>query len=197
MISRIIRRTHMYLALLLSPWMLMYALSTMAMNHRSFFRDYYGGPVVAFEKEREQSYDLALGAEVEPRRAAEQILMDLDLEGAFGARKGPAGEIIIQRLDPIFPRRITWSPSDKKLRIEREVFRTPAFLERMHRRRGFQHDFALEDAWAFSVDLVIVAMVFWAASGLWMWWELKGARVLGTVCFASGIIVFSFFVFTI
>jgi hypothetical protein len=31
--SRIIRRVHMYLALFLAPWMLMYALSAIAMSH--------------------------------------------------------------------------------------------------------------------------------------------------------------------
>ena len=30
--SKIIRRVHMYLALFLAPWMLMYALSTLAMR---------------------------------------------------------------------------------------------------------------------------------------------------------------------
>jgi hypothetical protein len=38
MISKILRRTHMYLALFLTPWMLIYALSTMAMNHRELFK---------------------------------------------------------------------------------------------------------------------------------------------------------------
>ena len=34
MFSKVIRRTHMYVALFLAPWVLMYALSTMVMNHR-------------------------------------------------------------------------------------------------------------------------------------------------------------------
>ena len=32
--SKIVRRTHMYLALFLAPWMMGYAVSTIAMNHR-------------------------------------------------------------------------------------------------------------------------------------------------------------------
>lgn len=197
MLSRIIRRTHMYLALFLSPWMFMYALSTMVMNHRGFFRDRYGGNPVVFEKEREQSYALALAPEAEPKQIAEQILKDLDLEGTFAARRNADGAVIIQRLDLIHPRRITWTPAEGKLAIEREVFRTPAFLERMHRRRGFQHDIPLEDVWAFSVDLVIAAMVFWVASGLWMWWELRTTRRLGALFAAGGLTLFAFFLFTI
>jgi hypothetical protein len=37
MISKLLRRSHMYLALFLTPWMLVYALSTMGMNHRQYF----------------------------------------------------------------------------------------------------------------------------------------------------------------
>ena len=45
MFSKVVRRTHMYLALFLFPWMLMYALSTLAMNHRAIFAARYGqGP---------------------------------------------------------------------------------------------------------------------------------------------------------
>ena len=81
--------------------------------------------------------------------------------------------------------------------IEKETFRSNTFLERMHRRRGFQSDYPLEDTWAFSVDLVILAMVFWVASGLWMWWEMKVTRGLGAVFALSGLAVFGLFLFTI
>lgn len=51
----------------------------------------------------------------------------------------------IFRQDPISPRRISYHPEDGKLVVERQLFKTPVFLERMHRRRGYGHDFALED----------------------------------------------------
>ena len=41
-ISKVVRRTHMYLALFLFPWVLMYALSTLVMNHRAVFVSAYG-----------------------------------------------------------------------------------------------------------------------------------------------------------
>ena len=57
MFSKIVRRTHMYLALFLVPWVLMYALSTSAMNHRHFFQEYYGEKGAPFHTEREMVYD--------------------------------------------------------------------------------------------------------------------------------------------
>ena len=57
MISKIIRRTHMYLALFLTPWVVMYALSTMVMNHRPFFRALYDNQPVVWELEKEMPYE--------------------------------------------------------------------------------------------------------------------------------------------
>ena len=40
---------------------------------------------------------------------------------------------------------------------------------------------------AVSVDAVIVAMVFWALSGLWMWWEMRATRLWGAACAVTGV----------
>ncbi|MCP5114235.1 MAG: hypothetical protein GY953_25680, partial [bacterium] len=95
------------------------------------------------------------------------------------------------------PRRILVDPADSALRIERLEYQTPAFLERMHRRRGYRAGLGLENAWAFSVDFVIVAMVFWVASGLWMWWGLRATRRWGTICAVAGLATFALFLITI
>jgi hypothetical protein len=198
MFSKVLRRTHMYLALFLTPWMLMYALSTIVMNHRDFFREYYGGGLMRYEKEREQTYTGTFPADARPRMVAEQILSDLDLDGAYRVQgRLDRGRITIFRHDPVTPSKIIYTPENGKLRIERAVFRSPTVLVGLHHRRGYQHEYALEDTWGFSVDLVIVAMVFWVASGLWMWWELKVTRRWGALCLAAGIGLFGFFLITI
>jgi len=196
--SKILRRTHMYLALFLSPWMLMYALSTLAMNHRRLFQDRQGGNPVVFEREKDQTYSGTFAPGATPRQMGLQILSDLGLEGAYNANTAQGGSrLTIVRQSPVAPRRITFTKADGKLVIEKQVFRANSFLERMHRRRGFQHDYALEDAWAVSVDLVICALVFWVASGLWMWWEMKGTRRWGALSAAAGLGLFGFFLASI
>jgi len=192
MISRLIRRTHMYFALFLVPWMLMYAVSTMTMNHRS------EGAAARWEKEREETYTGTFPSGATPRVMARQILISLGMDGAHAARgPSPDGKITIFRNEPIAQRRLTFSPADGKLLVEREVFRASAFLERFHRRRGFEHPYALADAWAFSVDLAIFAMVFWVASGLWMWWEMRPTRGWGALTLALGLGLFTLFLVTI
>jgi len=200
--SKIIRRTHMYLGLFLAPWMLMYGLSTMAMNHREWFSHYYGGQGAVWEKESERriAADVATDVAAQPdaNAAAARILAELSIEGRFNVRGKLSDEsMVINRNDPVTPRRITFTPATGIAVVEKQVFRTNQFLERMHRRRGYGSGFGIEDTWAFSVDLVIVAMIFWAASGVWMWWELKVTRALGALLAGVGILLFGFFLMTI
>ena len=197
MLSTFLRRSHMYLALFLMPWMLFYALSTMAMNHRDFFRELYGGPIVKFEKESELPFSGQFPDGATSKQKAVQILSGLGLDGAYNVRAEASGRLIINRQDFITPRRITYTPETGKLAIDREVFRPPAFLERFHRRRGFQSDYIKDDAWAVMVDSVIVAMIFWVASGLWMWWEMRTTRRWGAIATAGGLALFALFLFTI
>jgi hypothetical protein len=196
MISKVIRRTHMYLALFLGPWILMYALSTMFMNHRG---GGHGAPPPTFEAERTLDYAPSFPAGAGREQMAERILSDLGLTGAYSLPGGPAqqGRLTILRQDPVTPRRVTYQSESGKLTIEKLTFRWSNFLERLHRRRGYQHRFALEDSWGFSVDLVIVAMVFWVLSGLWMWWEMKVTRFWGGVFALLGAGLFAFFLVTL
>ena len=63
MFSKIVRRTHMYLALFLTPWIAGYALSTIAMNHRM------PRPTV-LTKERDEAYANTFEPGTPPREIA-------------------------------------------------------------------------------------------------------------------------------
>jgi hypothetical protein len=75
--------------------------------------------------------------------------------------------------------------------------RPNALLERFHRRRGYATGYAVDTAWAVSVDLVIAAMIAWAVSGIWMWWEMKATRAAGAVAVAGGVALFALFLLTL
>ena len=193
MFSRLVRRTHMYLALFLAPWMLMYAASTLVMNHRAVFLERYGSGPVPFQKERELVYDASFSPDADLKTISRQILTSLDLDGAHGVTRRKDGAIVINRNDLIAPRRITLTPDTRLLLIERMERRPNAFLERFHRRRGYATGYRLDTAWAVTVDAVIVAMVFWALSGLWMWWEMKVTRALGALAVLGGVGLFALY----
>jgi hypothetical protein len=193
MVSRLLRRTHMYLALFLFPWMLMYALSTLAMNHRGWFQ----GPPASFDVERELVYDGVLPENAASRMLSQQLLMSLGLDGAHTVARRNDGTLVINRNDLVTPRRLTYTPADRRLVIEKMPLRSNAVLERFHRRRGYSTGYGLDTLWAVSVDLVIVAMIFWALSGLWMWWEMKVTRRYGLLAVAAGSGLFAFYLLVI
>jgi hypothetical protein len=189
--SLFLRRTHMYLALFLGPWMLAYGISTIVMGHGLTAPQ-------TFVLERDQPYAAAFPAGATPRDQAQQILSDLDLAGAFAVQgPTPEGRLTINRQDILTPRRIVYTPAAARVTVEKAAFRTTTFLNRFHHRRTYQQPFAADRLMAASIDLVVVAMVFWALSGIWMWWEMKATRTWGLVCLVSGVALFSFFVATL
>lgn len=179
----------MYLALFLTPWMLGYALSTIAMSHR-----WTGGPP-QFVREQERAYDTRFTPDTPPARIAEQVLADLGLEGAHGVQgPTPEGILTINRQDLVTPRRVIYSIPEKKVVVERVEFSAGGFLNRFHRRRGYQQPYAADRFMAVAVDAVIVALVAWALSGLWMWWEMRATRLWGLASVAAGVAIFAFLV---
>lgn len=186
----------MYAALFLAPWLLMYAVSTMVMNHRSLFVKRNAPAPKPLGKEREVSYQGSFPENADARMMGRQILASLDLEGAFNVRREGAA-VVISRNDMLSPRRITITPQDGKLVVERMPNPPHSFLERFHRRRGYDTGYVVDTVWAATVDLFIVAMILWALSGLWMWWEMKVTRRYGAVALAVGVVLFAFFVVTI
>jgi hypothetical protein len=186
-LSLLIRRTHMYAGLFLAPWMLMYALSTLVMTHRDFVVSLYASRNPAMVTERELDYTRSFSPETSRDEIGRQVLQDLGLEGRNYLSGGRNGEpLVINRQQALAMRRITYNPTTHKLLIQREEFRSLTFLERMHRRRGYDQPYAREDTWAFTVDAAVVTMVFWSLSGIWLWWELKSTRFWGALFFSVG-----------
>ena len=165
--SKLIRKTHMYLALFLTPWMFLYAISSLAMNHNAVFKRYHGGEAEHWEKEKEQVLDLKFSADSKPEFMADQLLRQLDLAGRFDADLSKDGRrLTVTRLDPIVPRRITFAPEDGKLLMEEQAFCIEPRLSELHRRRGFQSPFLVDDLWTTMVDLAIISIIFWVLSGM-------------------------------
>ncbi len=189
--SKLIRRTHMYLALFLTPWMIIYALSGLVLNHGPFVRGLYGPRFNQFEKVGEREYTAAFSADADPRLIGAQVLEHLDLAGTFNVQgRADQPRLVINRNAAFSAHRITYFRAENRLLIEKQKFVAPVFLNRAHFRHGYEQTFLASRIWAVFVDLVVVGMLFWVASGVWMWWEIKPARSWGAACAVAGFGVF-------
>jgi hypothetical protein len=192
-ILRLVRRVHMFSGLFLAPWMLMYALSTLAMTHQEFVHSFYTSKPPAITTERELDYSRSFPPDSTREQIAEVILQDLGLSGTHYVSGGKEGKpLVIHRQHALTTRLITFDASKNKILLQREEFRASTFLERMHRRRGYNH-FALENTWGFTVDAAVITMIFWSLSGVWLWWELKSTRGLGWLALTAGLALFAMF----
>ena len=193
-ISRLVRRVHMFTGLFLAPWMLMYALSTLVMAHHEYVSSFYSSKSPAMITERELDYSRSFSTNITRETIAQQILQDLGIDGAHSVSGGRNGRsLVIQRQYALPQRRITFEAVKGKIAIEREEFRTPTILERMHRRRGYSQPYTLEDTWGLTVDIAVVTMVFWSLSGIWLAWEIKTTRVWGMLSLGVGLGLFVLF----
>lgn len=60
-----------------------------------------------------------------------------------------------------------------------EPISTRRFLTRLHLAHGYPSEVNARWVWAFVVDAMSIIMVFWALTGLVMWWQIKSTRWLG------------------
>ena len=189
-LNLIFRRTHLYLGMVLIPWMFVYAFSTLMLNHGPFFRQLRPGPdgwIQLWEKDYE--VDLPPTQE-ELRTWAGTILEEHDFTGGpFGVRRNQQ-QVLINAPRFIKPIRITYRMAEKKLiATQRETSWVETFL-RLHFRAGYGKVGPMQKIWGFIVDLVCVSFLVWVVTGLYLWWKIPQTRRWGWVAIITSILSF-------
>ena len=193
---RLNRLTHMYVALFLTPWLLMYALSTGLMNHSQQLTRLHGGPLITWEVESTRMLTLAFSKDATPEMMGEQIARAVDIRGNVSARLSRDGkQLVVMRNHAIMPERIMYTLADGTAKVERRQLQAFALIVPMHTRRSYQSPYIMDDLWALSVDVWIVAVLVWIVSGIWMWWRLKTTRLFGLLGALTGFALYGFFLF--
>lgn len=197
-VSLVIRRTHMYIALFFTPWLAMYALSTIFFNHlpqvNRLSQKMYGPAFDKYVLEKQLVYNKPFRESDSVRARAEQILTDLHLNGSFGVEK-LGNQLEIDRRDPFIPRRIVFDPATHRLVIERQDSHLASLLTMLHTQVTYTNKLKRIKVWALFVDLTVLIMLLLVFSGAWMWWELKVTRFTGSVFLVVGISLFGLFLF--
>ncbi len=181
------RRTHLYLGMLLLPWMAMYALSTVVFNHGDTFRP--ARPAnQAWTTLWEKDYTIEIPAENDALRdTVRRMLTDNGISGAFGVQRQGGQRLTINAPNFRRPLRLTYDIAGKKLRAEQRANSAIEVLLRLHERTGYGAGGWLNNLWALIVDVFCIGMLTWIVTGVYLWWKLPMTRGWGFAAIAGGV----------
>ena len=187
------RRTHLYLALFLLPWFLMYGVSSIPFSHNQYLeeRDKAKG-LPLWTKRFERSYDVAVPDGPELKALGDRIMKDTGLTGNYGTYRQSANQVNVYVYTFWHSTQIKYFIGEKKLVGEDRRFRWDHFLTGMHAKGGFEQG-GWNDLWGIVVDLVCLGMTMWVVTGLVMWWSIPVTRRWGWVALGAGAGCFALF----
>ena len=193
--DKINRRTHLYMGLALTPWFLLYAVSSIVLNHNSIvnrkevkpWTKLYDKPYNAGVPINDDSDQWAIG---------EKILKEQGLEGRYRAFWDDDDNLVINRQKFYSTIRLTYYHKENRLVAEQKPLKWNEMLTQAHFRAGFDHPYFAEIFWAACVDILVFTTIIWIVSGLLLWINLKRFRFWGWVAIGTGMASFIVMVLT-
>jgi hypothetical protein len=185
-----VRRTHLYLGLFLLPWVVMFGVSSIPLNHSAESNRPAWTPVT----EATFSVQPPPGSSAEALRPlGEQMMKAAGITGGFWVYRASPQRIDAGHPNFLHPIRATYYVDQKRLLVERRDVGLEDFLSGMHTRGGYNLGGFWDSVWAVFVDVVAIALLAWIASGLFMWWKLPGTglRRWGWLALAGGLVSFA------
>jgi hypothetical protein len=192
----IIRRTHLYLGMFLMPWLLVYGLSTLTLNHREWFAQYLPAEP-QFLPLWEKPQPLIVPLQDGNLREVVRALLDAhSLQGPFFAQQqGRRININVQNF--IEPIKVTYDLDRQLLRAEKKKFSLVEVLVRLHFRVGYNGGGTLATIWPMFVDLFCATMLIWIITGLILWWKVRDSRRWGWVTISAGFLAIAVLLMTV
>ena len=192
----ILRRTHLYLGMLLIPWLLVFGLSTFMFNHGEHFRPLRPTDpqfVPLWEKGYTPPSPIT---DTNLREAVAQLLTDNGLQGSFGARQqGNVLNITLQNF--LEPTKLSYNLNTKQLRAEKKKFAWVEVLQRLHFRAGYNGSSLLANVWPVIVDVFCITMLIWILTGLYLWWKIRDSRRWGWITIGGGMLTMALLLATL
>lgn len=187
------RRTHLYLGMALIPWVLMYGLSSLVINHGPFLNKISKKGMPEWTTKLEQEYHRPVPEDADLQTIAVNILDEFGLRATFFVSRPTPNRMNIHVKDFLAVTRLVYFIEEGRLVIEERPLHWRTFLIGMHLRGGYGQDLFLDDLWAVILDLVCIAFVIWIISGILMWWKFRHLRFWGAVALIGGLASFGWF----
>jgi hypothetical protein len=197
-VSHFNRRLHLYLGLVLLPWLFMYGVSSIPFAHNQYFQQRDEAKKIPLWTVRlEQPLDVTVPeSPAALREFGRSLLQKLGVEAPnFGVNRPNPRTVNIYVFSFRRASRVVYAIDQKKVTVEDRRFRFDQFLTGFHARGGFEQDGFLQKSWGVVVDAVALAMVLWIATGIYLWWGVPGQRRWGWLALLSG--AGSFLVFAV
>ena len=189
--AHFVRRAHLYTGLFLLPWVIMFGVSTIPINHQS-------PEPAAWTRLAEHSFDAPVPASSENLRPLGREMMNAaGLEGGYYVYRVNPRQVQAGHPRFLAPLRISYFPEERRLVVEQRPFSLRPFLSGMHTRGGYDMGGFWDSVWAVFVDALSIGLILWIASGIYMWWGLPSTRGWGWIALGAGAICFAVIIATL
>jgi hypothetical protein len=187
-----IRRAHLFMGLFLLPWVIMFGVSSIPLNHNS------APAPVTWTKIAEHPFDAQLPATGDNLRPLGRAMMDAaGIRGGYFVNRANPKQVNVNHPEFLAPMRIIYRTDQSRLTVERRNFSVRQFVGGMHTRGGYDMGGFGDSLWALFVDAVSVAFILWIATGVFMWWNLPSTRTWGWLALGAGALCFAVIIATL
>ena len=187
-----VRRTHLYMGLFLLPWMIMFGVSTIPINHT------LSPNPVTWTKVAEHRFEGTVPDAGENLRPLGREMMNAaGVSGGYFVNRANPKQVNVNHPNFLTPVRVIYYADQSKLTVEHRNFSLRQFITSMHTRGGYDMGGFWDSVWALFVDIVSVGLILWMATGIYMWWNLPSTRRWGWLALGSGALAFAVIIATL
>ena len=179
----VLRRLHLYLGLVLLPWVVLFGVTSWPFSHPV--------PVQPTWTVRlDGPFTLKAPVDTDLRTLGARLHEAAGFGGGFYVNRPSPQRINVYHPNFVHPTRITYFVDQQRLLVEEREFVLRQALTSMHAHGGYELGGFWNVLWAIVVDVFCVALIVWIGTGLVMWWMLPGRRAWGWIALTSGLVVF-------
>jgi hypothetical protein len=191
-LSHFVRRAHLYMGLFLLPWVVMFGVSSIPLNHAT------SQTPVTWTQVAEHRFKAPLpapGANLRP--LGRDMMNAAGVSGGYFVNRANPRQVNVNHPHFITPVRIIYYADRGTLTVEHRDFSPRQFLTGLHFRGGYDMGGFWDSVWALLVDVVSVGLILWILTGIYMWWNLPSTRAWGWLALGLGAVSFAVIIATL
>lgn len=181
-----IRDLHLYAGLFLSPFLLVFAVSTLVLNHPA-----RSANAAATTTRKDIAVDVRgdVGSVEHARAILEQLGVTGEID--YVRHNAKAGRLFIPVAKPGEATKVDVDLRAQRATVERQERGLADALVYLHKMPGphnvkFRGNWVYLTWWGVTADVVVYGLLFLTLSGVYLWWALKSERAIGWLLLGGG-----------